>query len=67
MKPGRRPAPISEKEKERIARALSSGLPIRHLHRSGRFKGVSMERMAQIADEMGAPRNRQSGKRKRPA
>jgi hypothetical protein len=61
---GQHPTPISDKEKQRIAAAIGSGVPVLHLHRSGRFPGVSKLAMTAIADEMEVVRKRQPGNRR---
>ena len=53
--------PVSEKEKQRIIAALASGVPMSHLHASGRLRGVSRKTMGAIANEAKVKR-RQSPK-----
>jgi curli biogenesis system outer membrane secretion channel CsgG len=48
---GRHATPVSEKEKQRIIAALVSGVPVAHLHASGRFPDVSRKTMKAIANE----------------
>jgi hypothetical protein len=60
----RHPTTLSDKEKQRIAKAIGSGCSIEDLHRSGRFKGVSHKMMALIADEHEVNRQRFPSKRR---
>jgi hypothetical protein len=52
------PTPLSEKERQRIVAALASGVPLKQLYQSGRFKGVSEKTMREIADAQGVQRQR---------
>jgi hypothetical protein len=56
---GLKPTPITDRQRRSIALAIASGVPIKHLHRSGRFKGVPYRTIAGIADEAAAIRRRQ--------
>jgi curli biogenesis system outer membrane secretion channel CsgG len=59
---GRHATPVSEKEKQRIIAASASGVPMAHLHASGRFPGVSRKTMEAIANEAKAKRRQCSRK-----
>jgi hypothetical protein len=60
---GLKPTPITDRQRRSIALAIASDVPIKHLHRSGRFKGVPYATIARIAEEAGVARKRQPGNR----
>jgi hypothetical protein len=55
---GRKPTPLSAKERDRIADAIAAGVPLRRLHESGRFPRVSEKTMRDIANSRGIARPR---------
>jgi len=59
-------ASLTEEERKRIAAAIAAGVPIRVLKRSGRWPGITDEKMAKIADEAGVERRRCPRKTGRP-
>ena len=61
MPGGRHPTPLTERQKQSIAKAIASGTSVKALWESGRFKDVDRSAIRAIADEVKVPRKRQPG------
>jgi hypothetical protein len=55
-------ASLTEVQRKRIVAAIAAGVAIKTLVRSGRFRGVTDQAMARLADEAGVERKRWSRK-----